>query len=354
MPRSMKRASKKAGLPPGALIHIGEKKTEKVKITLIEYDEGKFQEKEIKNIDELIPFNEKPTVKWINIEGLHDVEMIEKIGQHFNLHPLTLEDILNTGQRPKSDDFDDYTYIVFKMLRYEEKEQEVRSEQVSLIIGADFLISFQEMAGDVFDSVRNRIKNGKGRIRRLSSDYLAYTLMDAVVDHYFLILEIFGEKIEFLEDEILENPTPRALESIYEMRGEMIYLRRQIWPMREILSRLEKGASPFIRESTGMYLKDIYDHTIQVMDSIESFRDILAGLLDIYLSTISNKMNEVMKVLTIIATLFIPITFVAGVYGMNFKYMPELDWRWGYFAVWLIMIAVAVIMLFFFRKKRWL
>lgn len=178
--------------------------------------------------------------------------------------------------------------------------------------------------------------------------------MDAVVDHYFLILEIFGEKIEFLEDEILENPTPRALESIYEMRGEMIYLRRQVWPVREILSRLEKGASPFIQESTGMYLRDIYDHTIQVMDTIESFRDILAGLLDIYLSTISNKMNEVMKVLTIIATLFIPITFVAGVYGMNFKYMPELDWRWGYFAVWLVMIAVAVIMLFFFRKKRWL
>jgi len=350
----MKRASKKAGLPPGALIHIGEKKTEKVKITLIEYDEGKFQEKEIKNIDELIPFNGKPPVKWINIEGLHDVEMIGKIGKHFNLHPLTLEDILNTGQRPKSDDFDDYTYIVFKMLRYEEKEQEVRSEQVSLIIGSDFLISFQEMAGDVFESVRNRIRNGKGRIRRLSGDYLAYTLMDAVVDHYFLILEIFGEKIEFLEDEILENPTPRALESIYEMRGEMIYLRRQVWPVREILSRLEKGASPFIQESTGMYLRDIYDHTIQVMDTIESFRDILAGLLDIYLSTISNKMNEVMKVLTIIATLFIPITFVAGVYGMNFKYMPELDWRWGYFAVWLVMIAVAVIMLFFFRKKRWL
>jgi magnesium transporter len=350
----MKRASKKAGLPPGTLVHIGEKKTERVRITLIEYNEKIFREKEIKNLDEWIPSENEPTVTWINIDGLHDVEVIEKVGKHFNLHPLTMEDVLNTGQRPKTDDFDDYTYVVFKMLLYEEKEQEVRSEQVSLVIGLDFIISFQENEGDVFDSVRNRIRNGKGQIRGLSSDYLAYTLMDAVVDHYFLILETLGEKIESLEDEILENPTPQALETIHEMRREMIYLRKQVWPMREIVSRLEKGVSPFIRKSTGMYLKDIYDHTIQVMDTIESFRDILAGLLDIYLSTISNKMNEVMKVLTIIATLFIPITFVAGVYGMNFKNMPELDWRFGYLVTWMVMIIVAVIMLLFFKKKRWL
>jgi magnesium transporter len=308
----------------------------------------------IGGIEEAFPLKDLPTITWINIDGLHEIDVIEKIGQHFNIHPLVLEDILNTGQRPKTEEFEDLIFVVLKMLHYNKNSKKLGSEQFSLVLGSNFLLTFQEIQGDVFKTVRERIRKPKTRIRKSGCDYLAYALIDAIVDYYFVILEAIGDRIEDLEIQLLDNPTHYTLESIHEMKREMIYLRKQIWPIREIINSLVKSESSLIQEQLHVYFRDVYDHTIQIIDTIESYRDILAGMLDIYLSTLSNRMNEVMKVLTIIATIFIPITFVAGIYGMNFKFMPELEWRWGYFMVWAIIIVVAGIMLWFFKKKQWL
>jgi len=230
------------------------------------------------------------------------------------------------------------------------------AEQVSLILGPNFVISFQEEGkeGDLFEVVRERLRSSKGKLRKMGADYLLYALLDAIVDGYFVILERLGERIEVLEEELLANPSQLTLQNIHTMKREMIFLRKSVWPLREVISGLQRGESPLITETTGPYLRDVYDHTIQVIDAVESFRDMLAGMLDIYLSSISNRLNEVMKLLTIIATIFIPLTFIVGVYGMNFKLMPELEWRWGYPAVWLVMVVVAGLMLAFFRRKRWL
>ena len=354
MPRFIKKQLRKAGTSPGTLIHIGEQKVDDTQMTLIDYDEEHLQERVLDGIEEAFPLKDLPTVTWINIDGLHQLDIIEKVGQHFNVHPLVLEDIVNTGQRPKTEEFEDLIFFFFKMLHYDENSEKITSEQFSLVLGPNFLITFQEIQGDVFRTVRERIRKPKTRIRKAGCDYLAYALIDAIVDHYFLILEKLGENIEALEEDLLENPSPETLQTLHEMKREMIYLRKQIWPIRELINSLVKGESSLINESTSLFFRDIYDHTIQIIDTIESYRDILAGMLDIYLSTLSNKMNEVMKVLTIIATIFIPITFVAGIYGMNFKFMPELEWRWGYVMVWAIIIVVAGIMLGFFKKKQWL
>jgi magnesium transporter len=360
MAKRAKKRLKKAGLPPGTLVHVGEKKVEAVKISYLDYDEQNFQERQASNIEECFPFKTTPTVTWINIDGLHDVEIIEKLGNQFELHPLILEDVLHTEQRPKYEDFDNYIFIVLRMLQYNEQIQDIESEQVSLILGANFVISFQERIGDVFDSVRERLRNAKGRIRKMGPDYLAYALLDAIVDSYFAILEKIGERIESMEEQLVANPTEKTLHHIHTMKREMILLRKSIWPLREVISGVQRSESSLISETTGLYLRDVYDHTIQVIDTVESFRDMVSGMLDIYLSSISNKMNEVMKVLTIIATIFIPLTFIAGIYGMNFNAekspwsMPELNWYWGYPAVWVVMVVVMVIMLIYFRRKKWL
>ncbi len=353
-PRFTKRHSKKAGLPPGTLVHIGEKKIDVVRITYIDYDEQNFEEKQVTNIEECFKFKDTKTVTWINIDGIHDIVLIEKLGKQFDLHPLILEDILNTDQRPKLEDFDNYLFIVLKMLSYNDEKQMVEAEQVSLVLGNNFLISFQERVGDVFEIIRDRIRNAKGRIRKMGADYLAYTLMDAIVDSYFAVLEKLGEKIESMEEQLVTDPGEKTPQQIHSLKREMIFLRKSVWPLREVISGLQRADSQLIDESTGIYLRDVYDHTIQIIDTIESSRDMVSGMLDIYLSSISNKMNAVMKVLTIIATLFIPLTFVAGIYGMNFENMPELKWRWGYACVWAVMATVAVIMLFYFRRKKWL
>ncbi|MBC8249301.1 MAG: magnesium/cobalt transporter CorA [Anaerolineales bacterium] len=354
MPKLIQKTSKKAGLPPGDLVHIGEKRAEEVKITIVDYDEACFQEIEAKTIEECFPFRDKPTVTWINIDGIHQIEIMEKLGDSFGLHPLVLEDILNTGQRPKLEDFGDYIYIALKMFYPEDENDEIAEEQLSLILGPKFVISFQEVVGDVFNPVRERIRSGIGRIRKMGADYLAYALIDSVVDNYFLVLEELGEKIEFLEEELVTNPTTETLQIIHKLKREMVFLRKSVWPFREVISSLERGESALIQESTAIYLRDVYDHTIQVIDTVETFRDIISGMLDIYLSSVSNRMNEVMKVLTIIATIFIPLTLIAGIYGMNFQYMPELGWRWGYPLVWLIMLVIGTLMLVYFRRKRWM
>jgi magnesium transporter len=354
MQKLIKKRSHKAGLPPGTLVHIGERKTEKVKIRILDYDEVQFEEKEAKTIEESFPFKDKPTVTWINIDGLHEVEIIEKLGSHFDLHPLLLEDILNTDQRPKMEDYGDYIFIVLKMLYPSEKKDEIEAEQVSLIFGSNFVISFQEHEGDVFKQIRDRIRNNKGRIRKSEADYLAYTLLDAIVDNYFLILENVGEKLEDTEQHLATNPSPETLQYIRKLKNEMIFLRKSIWPLRELINGLERCESIHIHKSTGAYLRDIYDHTIQIIDTVESYRDMISGMVDIYLSSISNKMNEVMKVLTIFASIFIPLTFVAGVYGMNFEFMPELTWHWSYFALLGFMALIGISLVVYFKRKRWL
>ena len=349
-----KKRSSKAGLPPGTLIHVGDKKVESVRITFIDYDEQSFQEKQVPNIEECLKFKDTTTVSWINIDGLHDIELLEKLGKGFDLHSLVLEDILSTGQRPKFEDHEKHIFIVLKMLSIDGENQSIEIEQVSLILGPNYVISFQERVGDVFEQIRDRIRKSKGRIRKMGPDYLCYALLDAIVDNYFAILERFGEKIESMEEEVIGNPTERTVQQIHLLKRDMIALRKSIWPLRELINGMQKSDSSLINETTDIYLRDVYDHTIQIIDTIESFRDMVSGLLDIYLSSLSNKMNAVMKVLTIIATLFIPLTFVAGIYGMNFEYMPELKVRWAYGAVWLVMITIAVIMLFYFKKKKWI
>src|SRR4030043_479558 len=354
MPKLIKKRSKKAGLPPGTLVHIGERKAKDLKITLIDYDEVHFQEREIEKIEECFVFRDRQTVTWINVDGLHQVEILEKLGECYGFHPLMLEDILNTDQRPKMEDYGDYIYIVLKMLDQSNKSNEIIMEQISLILGPNFVFSFQEKEGDVFDPIRERIRNGKGRIRKMGTDYLTYALLDSIVDNYFIILEKLGEKIEFLEEKLVARPIPETLQTIHHLKREMIFLRKTVWPLREVISGLERKESSLIMESTKIYLRDVYDHTIQTIDTIETFRDMVSGMLDIYLSSVSNRLNSVMKVLTIIATIFMPLTFLAGIYGMNFKYMPELEWRWSYPVIWLIMVGIGISMLIYFRKKKWL
>ncbi|KYK37005.1 MAG: magnesium/cobalt transporter CorA [Theionarchaea archaeon] len=342
------------GLPPGTLLHIGEKKIETVKITITSYDQAHFQEKEVNSVEECLPFRDTSRVTWINIDGIHDVDTIQKIGDYFNIHPLTLEDILNTGHRPKMEDFTEYVFLTLKMYHYQEEDMRICAEQVSLILGSHVVISFQEGEGDIFDPVRKRIRNEKSIIRKMEADYLAYALVDAIVDNYFVILEALGEDIEDVQEELLTDPTTEVLETMRTLKREMIILRKSVWPLREVVSKLERGESPLIKKSTLIYLRDVYDHTIQVIDTVETFRDMLSGMLDIYLSSVSNKMNEVMKVLTIVATIFIPLTFLAGIYGMNFGTMPELQWRWGYPAVLFAMVSIGLLMMVYFRRKKWL
>jgi len=354
MSRVLRKTSQKAGLSPGALIHIGERRIESVKISIMDYDRASFHEQQVRTIEECFPFKETPTITWINIDGLHQVDIIEKIGGHFKIHPLIQEDILHMGQRPKMEDLDEYILIILKMLHYDETTDTVSAEQVSIILGSNFVISFQEASGDVFNSLRERIRSGKGRIRRMGADYLAYALIDSIVDHYFIILEKCGDRVEHLEEELARDPRLQTLQSIHTLKREIIFLRKSVWPLREVISGLERAESPLIHDDISMYLRDVYDHTIQVVDSVETYQDLLSGMLDLYLSSVSNKMNEVMKVLTIFASIFIPLTFLAGIYGMNFEFMPELKVWWAYPALLFVMISVAVALIVFFKRKRWL
>lgn len=344
----------KAGLPPGTLMYTGEQRVDEVRIEVLDYDEERFQEIEAESVEECFPFKDTPTVTWMNVTGLHDVEIVEKLGGHFVLHPLLLEDVLNTSQRPKYEDFGDYVFLVLKTLHHDRETGLIRTEQVSIILGENFVISLQEIPADPFQHVRERLRSGKGRIRKMGADYLAYALMDAIVDNYFVILEALGERVDELGEEAVGDSTPDTLQSIQALKRQLIGLRRSVWPLREVVTALDRGESPLIRESTSIYLRDVYDHTIQVVETIETFRDMVSGMFDTYLSSVSNRMNEVMKVLTIIATIFIPITFVAGVYGMNFHRMPELGWALGYPAALVVMLCITIAMLAYFKRKKWL
>ena len=342
------------GLAPGTLVHVGEKKAERIVISLWAYNSEELIEKELQIVEECLAFKDRPGMNlWVNVDGLDRIEVIEKLGSYFKIHPLTLEDVLNTGQRPKMEDYDSYIYTVLKMILLNEEREEIIIDQVSIILGSNYILSFQEREGDVFDPLRDRLKNPASRLRKNGVDHLAYSLIDAIVDNYFLILEHVGEEIEDLEEELIVDPKPETLKAIQKYKREMIILRKSVWPLRELISNLQRAESGLIKETTQIYLRDIYDHTIQVIDSIETFRDILSSMVDVYLSSISNRMNDIMKVLTIIATIFIPLTFIAGVYGMNFDYMPELRWYWGYPAIMLFMALLGIIMFLYFKKRRW-
>ncbi len=343
-----------ASAAPGTLVHVGEQRTEIPRITVFDYDAGRAEERTAERVEDCLGFGETPTVTWVNIDGIHDLDILERVGRSYGLHPLVLEDIANTTQRPKAEQTDGYLFLVVKMLTYDTARRRLASEQVSLVLGAHFVLSFQERPGDVFEPVRARIRKDKGRMRRGGPDYLAYALIDAIVDNYFIVLENVGEEVETIEDQVVARPVPGTLHRIHDLKREMIFLRKCVWPLRETIGSLYRDGSPLIAEGTLPYLRDLYDHTIQVMETVEAMRDMVSGMIDIYLSSLSNRMNEVMKVLTIIATIFIPLTFIAGIYGMNFRFMPELQWKAGYPAVWLVMAAVAGIMLAFFRRKHWL
>jgi len=353
-PRQLFRRRKKPGSAPGTLIHSGERKAETVRISMIDYDAENLSERTVESIKECAPYKFSDTVTWINIDGLHEISVLETLGKQYSIHPLVLEDVLSTSQRAKIEDYESYLYAVFRMITYDDSQRQIEEEQFSLILGSNFILTFQEKPGDVFDSVRQRLQNPQGRLRTMGPDYLAYALMDAIVDHYFVVLDGLGEQIIDIEEQLMNDPEEEDLETIHNLKREMIFLRKAIWPLREMVAQINRGESSLVTKNTQVFFRDVYDHTIQVVDTIESYRDTLSSLLDLYLSTLSNRMNEVMKVLTIIATIFIPLTFIAGIYGMNFAYMPELQWRWAYPAVWLIMSIVAIIMLIFFKRKRWL
>jgi len=355
MPELPKKRSKKAGLPPGTLIHIGEKKSDETKITIIDYNESYFFENIAETVDNLPALTDESSVRWVNIDTVHQTEIIEKIGNIFKLHPLVQEDILNTDQRPKIDDYGEYIYVVLKNFNYIDKNEEITSEQISLILGKNFVISFQEgFNEDLFRTVRERIKNGKGKIRKKKADYLLYSIIDMIVDNYFLILEKTGDRVELLEEKLIASPSTETLKIIHSLKREIVHLRKSVWPLREVIGKLERRESELIIHGTEIYFRDVYDHTIQIIDTMETYRDIISGMVDIYLSSISNRMNEIMKVLTIITTIFIPLSFIAGIYGMNFKNIPEIRWDWGYPAVLLLMLVCALLMLFYFRKKKWI
>ena len=360
MPRLIKKLSKTRGLMPGTVVFIGEKKIDKTQIRIIDYDETGIEEKTVTSIEECLPYKESPTVTWINIDGLHEVDQIEKIGNCFKIHPLILEDIANTGQRPKLDFFDSGLFLALKMLTINKESSTVQSEQISFVVGRNFVISFQERIGDVFEPVRERLRKLVSRVRFMNSDYLAYALVDAVVDAYFSVLEALSERIEAVEAQLIGDPGPESLEAIHELKRELIYMRKAVWPLREVIGGLSRTESEFIHESTDVYLRDLYEHTVQVIDTVETFRDMVSSLLDIYLSSISNKMNEVMKVLTIIATIFIPLGFLAGIYGMNFDTsvsslnMPELGLRYGYIFFWVVAVSISGGLFLFFKRKKWL
>ena len=340
-------------MPPGKLVYIGDEKQAPVKITVFDYSDNHFEERAFYDAQECWKYKDTLSSTWINIDGIHDIHLIEKIGKHFGISNLVLEDIVNTNSRPKIDDFKEYVFIILKMLNYDKEKLCLNMEQVSLILGKNFVLSFQENEGDIFDSIRARLRDPQSKMRTMGTDYLTYCLMDRIVDEYFLIIESMGEELEGMEDDVATNPSEEFLHRYNELKRDSVFLRKSVWPLREVVNYLLRNEVGLIKQEVLPYFRDLYDHTIQVIDTTETYRDLFSDIMDLYLSTLSLRMNEVMKVLTVISTIFIPLTFLVGVYGMNFKFMPELNWRYGYLLVWGLMIAVAVGMILFFKKRKW-
>lgn len=354
MARFFKKRDKSKGVAPGTLVFIGNQKEEKVRIRVIDYDKTNLNEDELLDILKSLEFISTNTVTWINVDGLHDVDLMKTIGNIFDLHPLLMEDIMNTGQRPKFEEFENGLFVVLKMLQYDKEKQIIFAEQLSMVIGKTFLLTFQETRGDVFEPVRERIRKQKGRIRITGIDYLAYALLDIIVDNYIQIIERMGEQIEELEEEILSHPDQVIMEKINNFKREMNFLLKSIRPVREAVVNIIKSDNELIHKKTIPFLKDLEDHITHAVEAINTYREMLSDQLNIYNSSISNRMNDIMKVLTIFAVIFIPLTFIAGIYGTNFDYLPELHFKYSYFVFWGFIIIIAVSMILFFKKKRWL
>lgn len=349
-----KKYDQKVGQPPGTLVYLGEEPTEPVRITIIDYDETRLQEQEVQTVEACVPFIDTETVTWIQIEGIHEVPIIEEIGECFGVDPLLLEDLMNPTQLPKIEIREDYVFILLKSLDYNTASATVSRKQISFIIGPNFVLSLQENYSEIFTSIQNRLRNAQGRIRRMRSDYLAYTLIDVIVDNYFIVLDKIGERVESLEEEAITNATPEVLTKINILRKELLLLRRPILPLRDVIDEILHEEIPLLDENTYLYFRDVHGNLIQVIQMLEMIRSAVSGLFDVYTSAVSHRMNEVMKVLTIVATFFIPLTFIAGIYGMNFKFMPELEMHWGYPAVLLIMAAIGIVMFIYFKLRKWL
>lgn len=351
--RLVVKRGRKTGAGPGALVHIGRPSDARAAIRVMSYDVDGLHEQRIDDPAHWRDCLSAARVAWLSVDGVHQAELVEGLGKTLDLHPLVMEDILNTDQRPKVEDYEGYLYIVLRMLRYDAELRQIHSEQLSVVLGEHFVLSLQEHPSDVFDGLRERLRAGR-RVRSMHADYLAYSLIDAVVDHYFVALEQLGDELEALEDELVSAPTPDTLRRIHHFKREVLLLRKAVWPLREVLGRLARDDSTLISTDTRLFLRDVFDHSVHVLETIDTFRELLVGMLDVYLSSVSNRMSEVMKTLTLIATIFMPLTFVAGVYGMNFEFMPELRWPWAYPLVLATMLVIAVGLVWFFRRKRWL
>jgi len=337
------------------LVYVGDKTTTGVtRITLIDYDEQHLVEKPIHQIEECLPFTNTKSVTWVNVDSVHVPGVLDTFGKVMGFHPLMLEDILHTDQRPKYEDYGDYIFFVLKILDYDPNKNDITIEQLSLVLGENYVISFQEHPGDPFDPVRERIRQSVGRIRKSPPDYTAYALMDSVVDGYFDVLEKIGDRIETIESILASNPKPDTLRMIHELRRELIFLRKSVWPLREVIASMQRSDSPLLHETTELFLRDLHDHVIRVADSIDTYRDMLSSMQDVYLSSISNRTNEIMKVLTLFSSIFLPVTFITGIFGMNFRNFPELEWQYGLQATLAIMVLLGVGMYLFFKYKKWL
>jgi magnesium transporter len=352
--KKKKKSYKALNLSPGTMAYKGKKQSDITVVEIITYNKDDFKKIDSNKVSDAFNFKTKENITWINVNGLNNLKDIEELGLHYDLHPLTLEDIVNTQQRPKIEEFENYLFIVFKML-YFKQDDIMHYEHVSLVVGKNYVLTFQEADGDVFDDLRERISHGKGRIRSLKSDYLMYAILDAVVDNYFSVIEAFGDKIEDLEAGIFNadsanNETPIQIQ---ELKQEVLKIRRSIFPFREVVNRLEKIENEIVESKTHSFIRDLYDHTVQVSETVDLYREMIRSLMDMHMSIISHKMNEVMKVLTIIATIFIPLTFIAGIYGMNFDNIPELHYEYSYFILWGAMITLFIFMLMYFKKKKW-
>lgn len=353
MARFLKKSAATIGQSPGALVFIGEQKVEEVTIKVIDYDSQHLTEQDLQDIQVGIPYKDTESVTWLNFNGVHDTDLIRQVGNGFGLHALVMDDIVNTGQRPKMDEYDDYLYFGIKMMRFDEGTEEIKSEQLSMVLGSNILLTFQERPGDVFDPVRDRIRKQKGRIRKVGIDYLAYALLDIIMANYSSIIERLGERIEEIENSILTNPSQDLLAQINNYKREMNYLRKTIRPVREFMQRIVRLDSDLIQLDTLPFLKDLLDLANQSVDVIDVYRDMLSDHLNIYNTSVNNRLNEIMKVLTIFSAIFIPLTFVAGIYGTNFDYLPELHFRYSYFIMWGVFLTASAVMVRFFRKKRW-
>lgn len=352
--KTHKARKRKTGLPPGSLVHVGDIKIARPEISLMEYDATQVLERKFQSIDESRQYQSSKSTVWLNVYGLHEPEVMAEIGRRFNLHPLVMEDVLHTEQRPKVDDYGEYLYLVTHFFAYDPATMRLSADQVSIVIGRNFVLTFQERPTGFFDPIRERLRADKGQIRKFAADYLAYSLLDTVVDRYFVVLDQLTERVELLEDEVVERASPGIMHAIHHFKRETLALRRAVWPLREVLNTLQRGDAHFFAAETLIYLRDVYDHTVHIIESLEATRDLIASLLDIYLSSVSNRVNLEVRVLTVITTIFMPATLISGIFGMNFRSMPWLNLQYGFLLALGLMVVVALAMAALFWRRRWL